>query len=301
MINVEEVKSQILEILNAQGPLIPLKISRQLEIEPIFTSAILSELLSERRIITSNMRIGSSPLYLLPGQENQIENFIDNISGIQKTALLKLKQNKILEDEKQEPAIRVALRSLKDFAIPLKLQEKIIWKYFTLKNNEIKDLLNRNEKAPENKVETPKKIELVKEEQAKEIEKEEPIKNIESEKLLLEIKEKKEIKKSLKEETFLEDVKNLLLRKDIEFIKEIEISKKELNAIVRINSDLGKLNLLLVAKNKKRIAETDIIMAYQKAIERKMACLFVSYGEPSKKINEFLEDYKNIIKIDKIE
>jgi len=283
MINIEEVKNEIMGILNQQGPSIPIRISKQLKIEPMLASAILSELLSERRIITSNMRIGSSPLYLLPGQENQIEKFIDNISGVQKTALLKLKQNKILEDEKQEPAIRVALRSLKDFAVPLRFQEKIIWKYFTVENKEIQETLERGTKKP-----------------IPEISKDIPeVKN--KEKPILQIKEKRNIKRSVKNEKFFEEVKDFLLKKDIEFLRELETSKKEILAVVRINSDLGKLNLLLVAKDKKRISEADLTMAYQKSMEEKMPCLFISYGEPSKKTNEFLADYKDVIKLRRIE
>jgi len=127
------------------------------------------------------MKIGSSPLYLLPGQEQKLEDHTENLKSIEKDAYLKLKENKIIMDEDEEPAIRVALRNIKDFAIPFRLQEKIVWKYAFTPEEEIQKLLNptkeekpQEKKEPEKEDETeeevPKAWEVKKEEikQAKE-------------------------------------------------------------------------------------------------------------------------------------
>ena len=152
MINIEQIKQKILEFVKEKGPALPVPLSRHIELSPTFTSAILAELSNEKRIKMSNLKVGSSPLYLLQGQEPQLENFLDNIEGAKKTALLKLKQNKILEDEKQDPAIRVALRSIRDFAIPLRFQGRVIWKYFTTPNEEAQALMNKTPLLPPQKV-----------------------------------------------------------------------------------------------------------------------------------------------------
>ncbi len=290
VINVEEIKQKILLILQNQGPKLPVQIAREIQLSPTLTSAILSELSSEKQIKISSMKIGSSPLYLLPSQNSQLENFSDNLTDMEKTAFLKLKQNKILKDEIQEPAIRVAIRSLKDFAIPIKFQDKLYWKYFTINNEEINNILNKkptpikqpmSEQTPS---QTPKKT-------PPKLEKTEP-----QNQLIGKIK----LPKKLKPNPFLEQVKSFLEKKDIELLKEISSDKKEIIAKIRINSEFGKLIFLLIAKNKKKPQQADITMAYQKAIEEKMPCYLLTREEPSKKTLEFLNNYKDIIKIEKI-
>jgi len=275
MLDIEQTKSTILEIIKQRGPSLPVHISTRIQLSPTFTSAILSELSQEKRIKLSNLKVGASPLYLIPGQETQLEKFTENLGGFEKSAYLKLKENKILQDNQQEPAIRVAIRSIKDFAFPFKFQDILYWKYFTVSNDEIQNILNKpKKKIPQKLPETiPTKIQP-----------------------LLQIKPPKPKKQNF----FLEEVKSFLLKKDIELLQEIQTDKKQIIAKIRINSDFGKLIFLLIAKDKKRISQADLTLAYQKAIHEKMPCYFLSKGEASKKTQEFLEDYKDLIKIDKI-
>ena len=299
MINVEEVKTKIISIIEQRGPSLPVHIAKKIELSPVFASAILSELTNAKRLKLSNLKVGSSPLYLLPGQEQQLENFLDNIEGVKKTALLKLKENKILDDEKQVPAIRVALRSIRDFAIPLKFQNKLFWKYFTVDNNEAQSLIDNPQitktisqqqkpttihKTNEHAVGGPKRA-------SPRATRVGPFSSINS----------KPTQTRKKPSQFLEDLKQFLLSKDIELLKQISTDKKEIICITRINSDLGKISFLTVAKDKKRLTEADLTVAYQKAQHEKMPCLFLSYGEPSKKMLTWTADYKNIIRVMKIE
>jgi hypothetical protein len=137
-IDVSEVKKKILEIIQHEGPSLPVPIAKKIQMQPMFASAILSELLNEKRIKTSSMKIGSSPLYMIPGQEERLEPFTENLTGAEKEAYLKLKDNKFLEDSTQEPRTRVALRSIKDFAIPIQLNGKLYWKYMTISIEKLK-------------------------------------------------------------------------------------------------------------------------------------------------------------------
>ena len=139
-IDVAEIKLKIISILEKSGPSLPIPIAKQTNLQPMFASAILSELLNEKRIKTSALRVGSSPLYLLPGQESKLEFFTDNLTGVEKEAYLKLKDNKLLEDSNQEPKIRVALRAIKDFAIPIRVRinenTKNFWKHFLVHDSD---------------------------------------------------------------------------------------------------------------------------------------------------------------------
>ena len=150
MINIQQKKQKIISFLKIAGPSLPVRIAKTIEMDPVFASAILSELLETKQIKTSHMKVGASPLYFIPGQEQKLEDHTENLKSIEKEAFLKLKQNKILTDENEEPAIRVALRNIKDFAIPFKSQGKIMWKYTFATEKETKQIK-----------EEPKKIESI--------------------------------------------------------------------------------------------------------------------------------------------
>lgn len=301
MIDVEEIKRKIILILRGNGPSLPMNISRKVGIEHVFVSAILSELLNQKSIKTSKLRIGSSPLYFIPGDEEKLENYTDNLTGTEKEAFLLLKEKKILQDESQIPKIRVALRSISDFAKPIKFQDKFYWKYFSLINEDIQEFLTKKQNKVLNIEPIEKKVEIDNQEMAK-VKPENPLmKNslvISDKNPIVKLKPKK-IQKTAKE--FLEEVKQILLGKDIEFLEEIEIDKKQIIAKARINSDIGKIYLMVVAKDKKRPSLLDLTMAHQKALYNKMFCYFLARGKPAKTANEFIEDNKNLLMVEIIE
>ncbi|MEI7718575.1 MAG: hypothetical protein WCI72_01810 [archaeon] len=140
-IDVVDVKKKILAFLDQNGPSLPVPIAKHVALQPMFASAILSELLNEKRVKTSSLKVGTSPLYLIPGQEHKLEAFADNLTGVEKEAYLILRDNKLLEDQSQEPRIRVAFRGLKDFAIPTQMGAKLFWKYFTVSNEKVRSAL----------------------------------------------------------------------------------------------------------------------------------------------------------------
>ena len=132
-------------------------------------------------------------------------------------------------------------------------------------------------------------------------EKQEKIIERKIEKPLIEIKPKiKKSKSQEKSNKFLEEIKQFLFKKDIEFLEEIKADKNEILAKIRINSDLGKISLMMIAKNKKRVTEADIVKAYQKSIDKKMPGILLFKGELSKKMQEFSKEYRDLIKIEKI-
>ena len=91
MIDVSKKKEEIIEYLSKNGPSLPLKIAKAVDMTNIFTTAILSELTNEKRVKTSNLKIGSSPLYLIPGQEDKLEKYENELKGPKKEAYLKSK------------------------------------------------------------------------------------------------------------------------------------------------------------------------------------------------------------------
>src|SRR3989344_1595409 len=128
--DAEQIKERIVFFLRKKGASLPVHIAKDIQANSLFTSAFLSELYSEKRIRMSDMRVGSSPVYYLPGQDYMLERFSEHLKSKEKDAFALLKERKFLRDEGLHPAIRVALRAITDFAIPFHRNSKIYWRYY---------------------------------------------------------------------------------------------------------------------------------------------------------------------------
>ncbi|GAG42180.1 unnamed protein product, partial [marine sediment metagenome] len=132
-------------------------IARAVGLSPLFAAAFLSELKAEQKLKVSSMKVGSSPIYYLEGQEEKLEGFIEHLNFREREAFLLLKGVGVLEDSLQTPVVRVALRAIKDFAVPVKVRVggelKLFWKYFLLGDEEVGGFVKKGvEKKVEEKV-----------------------------------------------------------------------------------------------------------------------------------------------------
>jgi hypothetical protein len=218
------------------------------------------------------MRVGNSPLYFLPGQESMLERFSNHLKSKEKDAFLLLKGKKILKDSEQNPAIRVALRSIRDFAIPFKKDGDIFWRYFSV---------------PEAYVE-----ERSKEERKKAVDLGIFEKSEKPETKRKTVKRRRVTKK--KNDIFFNKVKEFLSKNSMMLVEIESLSKNEL--ILKIKSK-GKEGLLF-AYNKKRITDTDIIKAGKKAEEFGLPYILLSKGGPLKKIENIIKAIKNLESIE---
>jgi len=321
--NPLEIRQKILRTFRARGPCLPVHIAKEVDMSILFTSAFLSELLSEKELKLSNMIVGSTPIYLIPGQESQLEKYTEHLKGKEKEAYLLLKQWKFLQDSKQQPAIRVALRAIKDFAIPFKKDEEIFWRYFTI---------------PEEEFTTPKKIEThpiinqepteIKQEPTKEHQehiKKSNASNIESSQLItskksdeqseaskpkpLNIFDKKEKPKTKKkpsqkkstasqkaQDKFFNTIKEHLTKQQIEISDIIAFSKEDITLKVKKDQE----EFLLIA-HKKRITESEILKAHKKAQELNLKYILLGKGEPLRKTISFIDAIKDLKEIGRVE
>ncbi|MFH0808120.1 MAG: hypothetical protein V1888_00700 [archaeon] len=308
MIDIQQKKRKILEFLEKNGPSLPVRIAKAIEMEPVFASAILSELLGPGTIIISHMKIGASPLYLLPTQKQKLEEKTDNLKSIEKETYESLKSRKIIIDEKEEPAIRVALRNLKDFAIPFKFKDKIIWKYAFTPQEEIdKLLLSKEESKPEKQNEEKQTNEVIEKTSAKEeqevpkaweIKKEEIIQAKKDSKKIESIfeKPKEKTKETKPNETFLEEIETFLKKQDTKITSIEEVDKKKVIAKIETNSE----QVMLFAFNRKKINETELFKCYRYAKKANLQYQIITKEDPTKKMNETIDAYKSLIKIENL-
>ncbi|MDO8510698.1 MAG: hypothetical protein Q7S55_00875 [Nanoarchaeota archaeon] len=135
-------QEKILYFLKVVGPTIPSKVAKNINTEILLASAHLSDLTSQGKVRISNLKIGGgSPLYYLPGQEEQLFYFAaGNLNPKDYQVLEVLKQQKIMRENSLDLLSRVAIRSLKDFAIPLHVtisgNKELFWKWHLLSDEE---------------------------------------------------------------------------------------------------------------------------------------------------------------------
>ncbi len=297
--DTSELKGKIISILRRRGPSLPVHIAGETGLSILFASAFLSELISERKIKISNMRIGSSPIYFLPNQEYLLEKFSSHLKSKEKDAYTLLREKKFLSDSEQDPAIRVALRSIKDFAVGFQKNGKIFWRYYTIPESEFKE--------PERKI-SPAPIKKIAPQIASQEKKPEEIKTKPKELNIFEEVTKKPKKKSAnkkqvskktsqkKDDKFFNRVKEFLTRKAIEII-DIESFNKE-DLILRIK--IKEREKLLIAYNKKRVNEQDIIKASKKAQELNLPFIILSLGGPLKRLENLIDAVKSLDSMEKL-
>jgi len=284
-----QIKEKIISLLRLGGPSLPVHIAKGTGLSILFASAFLSELFYEKKIIISNIKVGNSPLYFLSGQEPQLERFFQYLKSKEKEAFILLKEKKFLKDSEQEPAIRVALREIKDFAIPFKKEDEVYWRYFTVSESELSE-----KKKPEKEVVREKPKEEIKEEI------EEKLEIFDEEKEIKKPEKKKTIKRKIsqkQDENFFNKIKEFLSEKNIEIIDIQSFNKNDLVLKIKENKE----EKLLVAYNKKRIISSDLMKAYKRSLEANLPYIILSLGEPVKKLKDLISAIRELSKIDKIE
>jgi hypothetical protein len=321
MIDVQDVKQKILNFIEEGGPTIPVKIAKEIKMDPVWASAILAELVNSKKIIMSSMRWGSTSFYLKPGQEEGLVLLADEVlSGIPKDAFLLLRKNKVLKDILQDPQIRVALRSLKDFATPFEYKDEIYWRYNFEPKENVESLLVGKENvvtAPSqvgDEVSLDKVEELVTEsaeegldgnhedsdEDADEYAAEDVDEDV-GEGGGLSGNDVENILEESNETALVDKVRKYLGKECIVVLEETDIKKKEFLGIGRIRTVLGEMELTILARDKKNINEKDIERAYELVNEYKRVVLFLTTGDFVKKTKEFYRDYKNLIRVERLD
>jgi len=298
-IDLVERKEKLLALVKMKGPMLPIDASKAIGMDSVFTGAMLSELASSKKIKITNVKIGGSPLYYVDGQETKLQDLMKYLNGKDKEVAEKLRAEKLVRDNDCKPLERVSLRQIKDYAIPIRITNnneiETFWRWYLYKEEEAKNRIVElfapvSKEVQQSELDIPNEKELKEYEKPAEekqtelhIKKEEPKKK---EIKKLEKYEKKE--KPLKEQLNFEDrILDFFSKNSIEIVEEKMIKKnKEMNYTSRVNSNIGKLDYFIKVKNKSKINEADLSIAFNEA--GKMPLLFISNGSLTKKAEEHL-------------
>jgi len=302
-------KEKVIQAIRIRGPVIPAQIAKVIGTDILMASAMLSELVSKNVLKISHVKFGSTPLYYLPGQESRLRDFAKNLHEKEKRAYDLLMQRKILRDKIAEPVVRVALRNIKDFAVPLQVKindnVEIFWKWYLITNEDAAGIIKETvkfDKPKEPKKEIkPAQETIAEKEQEKPREEQKEIKREELKEILPEKEEKKTFVDKTAEDAFLNEIKKFLEKNNIELIEEKIVKKKsDLDLVIEVPSAVGSLTYYCKAKSKKRISDSDLSSAFVQGQLKKLPVLFLTKGELTKKAKEMLsKEFKNI-KIKKI-
>ncbi|MEK6840412.1 MAG: hypothetical protein AABX79_00465 [Nanoarchaeota archaeon] len=297
--NPEDIKERILSSLKLKGPSLPVHIAGEIKSSILFSSAFLGELVSEKKVRMSHMKVGSSRLYLLPGQESNLENFSQHLRSKEKEAFLLLKEKRFLRDSAQNPAIRVALREIRDFAVPFKQGEEVIWRYFLVPETEFKTI-EEKQKPMEIEAKKPVPVKIAEkpldilgkgEKEQEEAKPREIIGKIKRPKKKISVK-----KTPKKDDKFFLDIKEFLSANSIELVDMQNFEKGKITLKIKDNGE----EKLLVAYNKNKITEDDIIRASKKASKEGIPYIILGLGDPSKKIGSLIDALKGLSSIKKM-
>ncbi len=287
------LREKILSFIRANGPVLPVQVSKQFGGDLMFSGAVLSELVGKKAIMISTAKIGGSPVYYVNGQEGKLEILYPHLRDVHKRMFDLLKEEKVLKDNSLEAWQRVALRELKDFAYPIQKEDGIYWRWHLTRQEEALRLIDDRYKVVQEKIEEVQKLEEPTTETREIIKKEEHKWEIVQPKI-----EKKERKQRIKKDINI-DLTNYFSGKGATVIEERVIRKNsESEYVVEIPSNVGKVKFFVKVRNKKTISDADIVLAHNDAQLRKLPLLFLSTGELNKKAEEYIS--KNSIKFEKI-
>ena len=326
---VQRKKEDIISFIKNNGPSLPVHVGKAIGVLPLFASAFLSELYAEKKIRISDMRVGSSPLYYIEGQEPLLEKFSNHLNIREREALEILKKEKVLIDDEQTPVVRVALRAIKDFAFPIRVRVnedvKTFWKYFSLSEEDFKQIIrDRINIEKENKTEKEENIEVALsvnphsqllsiknpvdniEKKNETEEKPNQIKNIKKTvKSIDQIFDNPSIENKAEKEKKIEHEFSLIVQKFLNSkgltLNKIHLDKKkEFSGMFEFDGLFGKQKVLVVAKDKKSISDNDLAIALQKAQSEKLPALFISPGALNKKSENYLKEWGNLVIFEKL-
>lgn len=277
-------KDDVLAYIRMKGPSLPNEVAKHIGGDTFLAAAYLSELKEMQKLKISNLKVGGgSPLYYIPGQEQNLQNFSDNLNEKNKKAYEILKSRKVVRDISLVPVFRAAMRSIKDFAVPLTAtiegKKELFWRWYLLPNHEAETVVKKMFSKPKL---MPKKP-VVKTTQEKLAQEEKPI-----------------VKKEI-EHNFYDEVLSYFKKNKIKVLEEKIIRKSsELDFIVDIPSSLGELRYYVKAKSKKKVNDGDLSSVFIQGQTKRLPVLFLGKGDLSKKAQAMLEEEFKGMRFNKI-
>ncbi|MFT4312267.1 MAG: hypothetical protein ACMXYF_03485 [Candidatus Woesearchaeota archaeon] len=288
-------QDQILSIMKMRGPILPTELTSLVKKDSMIVGAMLSDLIAQKKVKYTHAKWGSSPLYYLPDQKEQIQKIYPKLNEKDRQAYDMLKEQKVVRDDDLSPLHRACMRSIKDFAIPITVKttngQEQYWMWYMLSTDEASSLL-RERLTPKTVKEIPR--EQVPQEQVppKEPVQEQPASTPEQTTL---VTPQKTLTNTQLEDETMSNLAQKLTQQDI-VVEAYELVRKasEYDVIVRIRTKIGELKYFAKYKQKKKISDADLTQCFVRAQLLRLPALFITTGDLTKKAKE-LQDELSIV------
>lgn len=324
-------EEKILQFLRIHGPSVPTKVAKFLNISILFASAHLSELVSRRKVKVSHLKVGGSPLYYLPQHEAQVSTFARNNLNSKDVAVMeRLQAEGVLREGEQDLLTKVALRSLKDFAVPLQVDfqgsSELFWRWHMASPEEAqkKIAVQMGAGGESPRIEVPEvqssllplpspeislapALSIFSSPHSSSLSSPSPVSasfplpqtqfsresSSPTEEMFKPLKKRQPV-----EDTLFPEVEDLLKRLKITIEQKETLRKNaEMNLLLKVPSVVGSMTYFCKAKQKGKCDEKDLSAAYMEAQMKKLPLLFLYTGELTKKAQEMLDSgaFENVI------
>ena len=280
------MKDKIIEFIKENGPSLPVQVVSKIGGDSFIANAYLSEMVEKKNILQSEERVGSVPVYYLPGQEELMVKKIKDLNFTVKTA--RTFQKKRVEDTPELESKR------KDFDRRLKEIEKGETHRQEKKKSALekaRELIKRTVERP--RVEVPRpNMEVSKPIEQPKIEK--PM--VRSKVKVPKIVEARKVE-TVEETTFSKRALEFLEKSNVEVLKSENLTDNSGACIVRAPSSVGPLKFYVKLWSKKRLNKSDVAESYALALEKKMPVIILTNGTVAKTAKKYLSEIGGFVRV----
>lgn len=310
-------KNQVFELVQAKGYVVPSDLIRQFHVDTFIMGAVLSDLVHDKKLLVSTVKIGGSPVYYPPEQKQKLVELSRYLNEKDRSTFALLQEQKVLLDEQQTPLIRVSLRNIKDYAKPIEVTANgithLFWKWYLSSDEEVHALLKNlliplhaaknvqsipSVVAPAplsipspavQVVSEPHPPSIEKKKIKKVLPKQEPQKQEmpqEPHSVVPLIPQQQLLTKQLPADPFAQQVAQFFTKKGMRLADFTLVKKGELDCLVEIPSPVGSILYFCKAKNKKKCSEGEVATAFVAAQLKKLPAMLLTPSELPKKVQQ---------------
>ncbi|MEK6920879.1 MAG: hypothetical protein AABX82_03270, partial [Nanoarchaeota archaeon] len=136
-------KQQVLSVVRMKGLVVPADLVREFHADTFIMGAVLSDLVHDKTIGITTVKIGGSPVYYPVENKEKLVDLYKYLNEKDKSTYVLLRDTKILLDTEQSPLVRFSLRNIKDYAKPIEVtaagETKLFWKWYLATEQEVQE------------------------------------------------------------------------------------------------------------------------------------------------------------------
>ena len=323
-----KMRDRIIELVNSNGPVLPVEVASKVGIDSLLANAYLSELVDSGTIKRSEEKVGGANLYFNPSQSSAVAARLKDLGvKVQKTAgMYKASTEKVTpevaakrqafserlnEIERRERDIQARVPE----AIPKSVSEEVTKRLYEDSKPKLR-IIQKEEPKPK----IPETQETLKEQTTIAVESSESEIVIEEPTLTVEKEEPKVVEQKPEQKSLFDQAKALVkktiakpLIKETEFVskatafltekganiisKELTKGGKEAELVVELASDFGTNKFYVALRNKKSLNEGDLSLVYTEALNKKLPALILTNGKMTKTAQDYLKTVGGLLKV----